>query len=101
MEASQAPTNHANYRRYIHDPDFTFEEFRNCAPTFRALDYNWDDHACGLLSEMDESMAILLDNKFKITSSLTYKTLAFESDVDTSSLRRAVWNYIHCMYGIM
>lgn len=87
--------------RYVEDPHYSFQEFKNCAPTFRALDYNWDDHACMLLTELYGEVAELLDEKFKVMRSLTYKTLAFESDVDTSSLRRAIWMYIHCMYGIM
>lgn len=31
---------------------------------------------------------------------LTYNTMATHKDVDTSMLRRAIWNYIHCMFGI-
>ncbi|XP_044282757.1 sestrin-1-like [Varanus komodoensis] len=26
--------------------------------------------------------------------------MAMHKDVDTSMLRRAIWNYIHCMFGI-
>lgn len=31
---------------------------------------------------------------------LTYNTMATHEDVDTTTLRRALFNYVHCMYGI-
>lgn len=45
-------------------------------------------------------MGQLLDEKFHIAYNLTYNTMAMHKDVDTSMLRRAIWNYIHCMFGI-
>lgn len=42
----------------------------------------------------------LLDEKFQIAYNLTYNTMATHQGVDTSMLRRAIWNYIHCMFGI-
>ena len=42
----------------------------------------------------------MLDEKFQMAASLTYNTMASHKDVDTSMLRRAIWNYIHCMFGI-
>lgn len=42
----------------------------------------------------------MLDEKFQIAYNLTYNTMATHKDVDTSMLRRAIWNYIHCMFGI-
>jgi sestrin len=43
----------------------------------------------------------LLDDKFKTAYHLTYYTMGGRKDVDTSRFRRAIWNYIHCMFGIM
>lgn len=45
-------------------------------------------------------MGQLIDEKFHIAYNLTYNTMAMHKDVDTSMLRRAIWNYIHCMFGI-
>lgn len=42
----------------------------------------------------------MLDDKFQLAYNLTYNTMATHKDVDTSMLRRAIWNYIHCMFGI-
>lgn len=42
----------------------------------------------------------MLDEKFQMAYNLTYNTMATHKDVDTSMLRRAIWNYIHCMFGI-
>ncbi|XP_064203250.1 sestrin-2 [Anguilla rostrata] len=42
----------------------------------------------------------LLDEKFQVVLGLTYHTMAMHRDVDTFMLRKAVWNYIHCVYGI-
>jgi len=42
----------------------------------------------------------LIDEKFHIAYNLTYNTMPMHKDVDTSMLRRAIWNYIHCMFGI-
>lgn len=42
----------------------------------------------------------MLDEKFQLAYNLTYNTMATHKDVDTSMLRRAIWNYIHCMFGI-
>lgn len=33
-------------------------------------------------------------------SNLTYNRMAMHEDVDTHTLRKALWNYIHCLYGI-
>lgn len=42
----------------------------------------------------------MLDDKFRVAYNLTYKTLAGRQNVDTSKFRRAIWNYIQCIYGI-
>ena len=42
----------------------------------------------------------LLDEKFRMVYNLTYNTMATHEDVDTTMLRRALFNYVHCMFGI-
>jgi len=63
-------------------------------------DYSWDDHGYSLVNRLYNDVGNLLDEKFKTASNLTYYTMGGRKDVDTSRFRRAIWNYIQCMYGI-
>ncbi|XP_029451162.1 sestrin-1 isoform X2 [Rhinatrema bivittatum] len=74
------------------------EEMRS--PTSSAPDYSWEDHGFSLVNRLYPDVGQLLDEKFHIAYNLTYNTMAMHTDVDTSMLRRAIWNYIHCMFGI-
>ena len=40
-----------------------------------------------------------MDDKFRVAYNLTYYTIAGRQNVDTSKFRRAIWNYIQCIYG--
>lgn len=91
---------------YLDDPAFAYQDFakRDAAsdvPTFRAQDFNWTDHGYSIMKTYLSEVAELLDDKFKLAHSLTYMTLGSKENVDTTSLRGAVWKYVHCMYGIM
>jgi len=66
----------------------------------RAQDFNWEDKAYHLVSQLHPEVAELLDDKFRITNDLTYKTLATKNDVDTTSLRRGIWMYVQILYNI-
>ena len=77
------------------------------APRFHFLtlchvsqDYTWEDHGYSLIQRLYPEGGQLLDEKFQAAYSLTYNTMAMHSGVDTSMLRRAIWNYIHCVFGI-
>lgn len=37
---------------------------------------------------------------FEVVSNLTYHRMAMHEGVDTHTLRKALWNYIQCLYGI-
>lgn len=63
-------------------------------------DYSWEDHGFSLMNRLYGEMAQLLDEKFQVVYALTYHTMAMHTQVDTSTLRKALWNYIHCIYGI-
>jgi len=63
-------------------------------------DYSWEDHGFSLVNRLYPDVGQMLDEKFQMAASLTYNTMASHKDVDTSMLRRAIWNYIHCMFGI-
>lgn len=42
----------------------------------------------------------VLDEKFRAAYNLTYFTMGGIKNVDTSKFRRAIWNYIQCIFGI-
>lgn len=63
-------------------------------------DYSWEDHGFSLMNRLYGEMAQLLDEKFQVVCALTYHTMAMHANVDTSTLRKALWNYIHCIFGI-
>ncbi|KZC14110.1 Sestrin like protein [Dufourea novaeangliae] len=72
----------------------------NDIPTFRVQDYSWDDHGYSLVNRLYNDVGYLLDDKFKTAYNLTYYTMGTHNKVDTSRFRRAIWNYIQCMFGI-
>lgn len=75
---------------------------KSCSLTSSPIpqDYTWEDHGYSLIQRLYPEGGQLLDEKFQVACSLTYNTIAMHSGVDTSMLRRAIWNYIHCVFGI-
>ncbi|XP_077851406.1 sestrin-2 isoform X2 [Macaca mulatta] len=98
------PSPHPDMLCFVEDPTFGYEDFTRrgaqAPPTFRAQDYTWEDHGYSLIQRLYPEGGQLLDEKFQAAYSLTYNTIAMHSGVDTSVLRRAIWNYIHCVFGI-
>ncbi|XP_060627071.1 sestrin-3 isoform X1 [Anolis sagrei] len=92
----------ADVSRYVEDPGFGYKDFgrRGDLPTFRAQDYTWENHGFSLVNRLYSDIGHLLDEKFRMVYNLTYNTMATHEDVDTTMLRRALFNYVHCMYGI-
>ncbi|MBN3311101.1 SESN1 protein, partial [Amia calva] len=89
--------------RHFEDTSYGYKDFSRRGehvPTFRVQDYSWEDHGYSLVNRLYPDVGQLLDEKFQIAYNLTYNTMAMHKDVDTSMLRRAIWNYIHCMFGI-
>lgn len=80
--------------------DFTRRGAENVPSTFRVQDYSWDDHGFSLVNRLYNDVGHLLDLKFRAAYNLTYFTMADKTNVDTSKFRRAIWNYIQCIYGI-
>ncbi|XP_055312398.1 sestrin homolog isoform X2 [Sitodiplosis mosellana] len=94
-----------NINHFIEDPLFTYQDFtrrgaENVPSTFRVQDYSWDDHGFSLVNSLYNDVGHLLDDKFRSAYNLTYFTMADKTNVDTSKFRRAIWNYIQCIYGI-
>ncbi|XP_051954711.1 sestrin-1-like isoform X1 [Xyrauchen texanus] len=89
--------------RHFEDPSYGYKDFSRRGehvPTLRVQDYSWEDHGFSLVNRLYPDFGQLLDEKFQIAYNLTYNTMATHQGVDTSMLRRAIWNYIHCMFGI-
>ncbi|XP_014460456.1 sestrin-2 isoform X1 [Alligator mississippiensis] len=89
---------------FVEDPGFGYKDFtrrgEQTPPTFRAQDYTWEDHGYSLINRLYPDVGQLLDEKFQVVYNLTYNTMAMHHGVDTSTLRRAIWNYVHCVFGI-
>uniref|UniRef100_A0A3B3SER0 Sestrin 2 n=1 Tax=Paramormyrops kingsleyae TaxID=1676925 RepID=A0A3B3SER0_9TELE len=90
--------------RFVEDAEFAYQDFaprgEQAPPTLRAQVFSWEDHGFSLMNRLYPDMGQLLDEKFQVVSSLTYRTMAMHCDVDTSMLRKAVCNYIQCVFGI-
>uniref|UniRef100_A0AAY4CFY1 Sestrin-1 n=1 Tax=Denticeps clupeoides TaxID=299321 RepID=A0AAY4CFY1_9TELE len=89
--------------RHFEDPSYGYKDFSRRGehvPTFRVQDYSWEDHGYSLVNRLYPDVGQLLDEKFQMAYNLTYNTMATHQGVDTTMLRRAIWNYIHCMFGI-
>lgn len=98
------PSLQSNIRCFLEDPEFGYKDFtrrgEQAPPTFRAQDYSWEDHGFSLINRLYPDVGQLLDEKFQVVYNLTYNTIAMHCGVDTSMLRRAIWNYVHCVFGI-
>ncbi|KAM9317346.1 sestrin-1 isoform 2-T2 [Gastrophryne carolinensis] len=89
--------------KHFEDTSYGYKDFSRRGmhvPTFRVQDFSWEDHGYSLVNRLYPDVGQLLDEKFHIAYNLTYRTMAMHNGVDTSTLRRAIWNYVHCMFGI-
>ncbi|XP_068143848.1 sestrin homolog [Drosophila tropicalis] len=90
--------------QYVDDPNFTYQDFARRGAeninTFRIQDYSWEDHGYSLVDGLYNEVGTFLDEKFRAAYNLTYFTMGGIKNVDTSKFRRAIWNYIQCIYGI-
>jgi len=88
----------------VDNEKFQYEEFMKMkaknTEVFREQDFNWQEHCFSFLNRSFPNMAFLLDEKFKCSYELTYRTVGDISNIDTSKFRLATWNYIHLLYGI-
>ncbi|KAI1902739.1 hypothetical protein AGOR_G00019110 [Albula goreensis] len=86
----------ADPARFITDPEFGYQEFTSREEdhfqVFRVQDYSWEVHGFSLVNRLYSDIGHLLDERFRKVASLPSPC---EPD-----LMRAIWNYIHCMFGI-
>lgn len=81
---------------FITDPDFGYQEFarreEDHFQVFRVQDYSWEDHGFSLVNRLYSDIGHLLDDRFRSVTALPSS--------HGPDLKRAIWNYIHCMLGI-
>ncbi|XP_062380607.1 sestrin-3 [Sardina pilchardus] len=90
MECSADPS------RFVTDPDFGYQEFarkdEEHLQVLRVQDYSWEDHGFSLVNRLYSDIGHLLDDRFRSVAALP--------SPHGPDLQRAIWNYIHCIYGI-
>ncbi|XP_050427775.1 sestrin homolog isoform X2 [Adelges cooleyi] len=67
---------------------------------FILQEFSWDHHGFSLINRLFNDIGLLLDKKFKTAYNMTYYTMGGRHDIDTTRFRRAIWNYIYCIYGM-
>lgn len=81
---------------FITDPDFCYQEFArrddDHFQVFRVQDYSWEDHGFSLINRLYSDIGHLLDDRFRSVVTLP--------SLHSHDLRRAIWNYTHCVLGI-
>uniref|UniRef100_A0A8C1YVN3 Si:zfos-80g12.1 n=1 Tax=Cyprinus carpio TaxID=7962 RepID=A0A8C1YVN3_CYPCA len=86
----------ADPSRFVTDPEFGYQEFarreEDHFQVFRVQDYSWEDHGYSLVNRLYSDIGHLLDERFRNVASLPFP--------HSPDLKRAIWNYIHCIYGI-
>ncbi|KAM9832742.1 sestrin-3 [Syngnathus typhle] len=86
----------ADPSRFVTEPDFDYKEFarrdEDLFQVFRVQDYSWEDHGFSLVNRLYSDIGHLLDERFRNVTSV--------SSPHGPELKRAVWNYIHCILGI-
>lgn len=55
-------------------------------------DYSWEDHGFSLVNRLYSDIGHLLDDRFRSVTTLP--------SLHSPDLKRAIWNYIHCVLGI-
>jgi len=94
--------------RYMDDPDYCYLQFSRQhngedgqrVQTFLTQDFSWEDQGYSVSNRLYMESGSMLDIKFNIAQQLTYNMCGHMTKVDTTVFRRAVWNFIHCLYGI-
>ena len=80
----------------LHYSDFSTTAHK----VLKTQDYSWEDHGYSLVSRYFPCAAPLLESQFSLTYNLTYSTLSKNTNIDTMPFRRAIWYYVHCIFGI-
>ncbi|OON18545.1 PA26 p53-induced protein [Opisthorchis viverrini] len=89
---------HPAIARFVDHPDSGFVDFEG--RPFHIAEYCWQEEGCALADRLCPDLGTFLDEKFRNTYELTYNTLNFITNVDTTLYRRSVWNHVQSLFGI-
>jgi len=90
--------------RYVGDLKMEHEDFdvkSKHYEVFRVQDYNWKEDGFELVRRFMPGAATLLDEEFDHIYNMTYNMLNQNTGVDTFPFRRAVWQYVQRIKGMM
>uniref|UniRef100_A0A8C9RNR8 Si:zfos-80g12.1 n=1 Tax=Scleropages formosus TaxID=113540 RepID=A0A8C9RNR8_SCLFO len=95
-EEEEEVTCDADPSQFVTDPEFSYQEFsrreEDHFEVLRVQDYSWEDHGFSLVNRLYSDIGHLLDERFRMVASLPSPR--------GPDLKRAIWNYIHCILGI-
>jgi len=86
--------------KFTYEPDFAYLNFKKADQSLKLEYYTWENQGYITAFSIYPDICELLDKNFKIAVNMTYNTMGSHKDVDTSLFRRAVWHYIHSLFGI-
>lgn len=86
--------------KYVYDPDFGRLNFKKADQSLKLEYYTWENQGYRTASSFYSEICEFLDKNFRIAGHMTYNTMGSHKEVDTSLFRRAVWLYIHSLFGI-
>lgn len=91
--------------QYTEDPDYKYIDLSTLPNSsnlqLRVHDFSWDDHGFSVMSRFYADMSILLDDKFRVSTHMTNNSYGNKKSVDTSRFRRAIWNHVQSLYGVV
>lgn len=64
-------------------------------------DFSWEEHGFSLVNRYLPGTAQLIDEQFRLILKLTYGSYGtLRQQVDTTPFRRAIWYYVHRLFGV-
>ncbi|KAG2467536.1 SESN3 protein, partial [Polypterus senegalus] len=95
------PTRPSDLSCYMSDPEFGYQDVprrdEDHSQVFRVQDYSWEVHGFSLVNRLYSDVGHLLDDRFRTVTSVQNGLL---TKGQGSDFKRAIWNYIHYMFGI-
>ncbi|PAA52003.1 hypothetical protein BOX15_Mlig003546g3 [Macrostomum lignano] len=96
----------AELANFCQEPGYAYKDFllakadNKQLRSFRIQDYSWEEDGCCLVDRYLPSIGYELNERFETSFNLTYLTMGMNTNVETAPFRRAVWYYVHSIFGI-
>eukprot|EP01083_Nonionella_stella_P136444 415205_1 len=90
------------YSKYCGDYEMRYEDFDVKSRRYRVFkiqDYNWKDHGFPLADRFYHGVGPRLDAQIDLARTYT-ENMFNETPVNTEPFRRALWEYVHRLFGI-